>query len=247
MTSARRLICMTGVCVLGMGAACDSSEVENASSTNLHFTRASHDAARQYAARNQVLAEAMLDPEEYLKRARFFEARARADAMQLLGTQGEHVEVGSRGFDGLGLASSGRGEGGISKHGIGLGDVGEREQRGGSLVKKKGRTPKTVSGKPEVMGSLDKEIIRRVVRLHRNEIRYCYEKQLQKDPELAGSITVKFVIARTGAVTSAVVSSSDLKNSAVEQCLTRKIRRWSFPEPKGGGVVIVNYPFKFSS
>jgi hypothetical protein len=26
-----------------------------------------------------------------------------------------------------------------------------------------------------------------------------------------------------------------------------KIRRWTFPEPKGGGIVKVNYPFNFSS
>jgi hypothetical protein len=31
----------------------------------------------------------------------------------------------------------------------------------------------------------------------------------------------------------------------VEQCLSRKIRSWSFPKPKGGGHVIVNYPFVF--
>jgi hypothetical protein len=29
--------------------------------------------------------------------------------------------------------------------------------------------------------------------------------------------------------------------------MTKKIRRWVFPKPKGGGVVIVNYPFVFKS
>jgi hypothetical protein len=33
----------------------------------------------------------------------------------------------------------------------------------------------------------------------------------------------------------------------VEGCLTDRIRRWIFPEPKGGGIVIVKYPFVFKA
>jgi outer membrane biosynthesis protein TonB len=98
-----------------------------------------------------------------------------------------------------------------------------------------------------VMGSLTKEQIERVVRQHRNEIKFCYEQELQKNPKLAGSIKIKFTISGTGSVMSALVADTSMKSPAVERCMTGKIQRWAFPEPKGGGIVIVNYPFNFSA
>ena len=182
-----------------------------------------------------------------------------SDAIHALGgMEGEGVGE-SKGFGGLGMAGSGRGGGGISERGIGLANVGTKGRggRGGGgksygkkasdLGDKKTRVPKLVPGKPKVMGSLDREIIRRVVRQHRNEIRYCYERELQKNPKLAGVVKVKFTISGTGSVISALVSSTTLKNARVERCMTGKIRHWVFPEPKGGGIVVVNYPFNFSS
>ena len=183
-----------------------------------------------------------------------------SDAIHALGNlEGDGVGE-ARGFGGLGMAGAGRGGGGVSERGLGLANVGTRGKGGrggggsggyggsaGDLGKKKGLVPKLVPGKPKVVGSLDKEIIRRVVRRHRSEIRYCYEKELQKNPKLAGTVTMKFVIAGTGSVMTAAVSSTDLNNSAVESCMANKIRKWDFPEPKGGGIVNVNYPFKFSS
>ncbi|MEM1349330.1 MAG: AgmX/PglI C-terminal domain-containing protein, partial [Myxococcota bacterium] len=173
------------------------------------------------------------------------------------GTGGPGV---SGGIGGLGLSGSGRGGGGISESGIGMsdgitqggrggfnGEGGRSARRANDLGQKNSKVPKIVPGKPRVMGSLDKEIIRQVVRRHRNEIRFCYEQQLQKNPKLAGTVNVKFTISNTGAVISAIVATTTLKNAKVETCMTGKIRRWVFPEPKGGGIVIVNYPFKLSS
>lgn len=182
-----------------------------------------------------------------------------SDAIHALGNLEGEGTGESRGFGGLGLAGAGRGGGGISERGLGMGNV-ETAGRGGGgrggsdygkgasdLGEKKSRMPVIVPGKPEIRGSLDKEIIARVVRQHRNEIRYCYEKELQKNPKLAGQIKVKFTISGSGSVISAIVNGSTVKSSAVEGCVTEKIRRWVFPEPKGGGIVIVNYPFNFSS
>jgi hypothetical protein len=36
-------------------------------------------------------------------------------------------------------------------------------------------------------------------------------------------------------------------NSNVENCMTTHIRRWRFPEPKGGGQVFVTYPWVFKA
>ena len=83
--------------------------------------------------------------------------------------------------------------------------------------------------------------------MHRREIQFCYERELRKDPDLKGKVKVKFTISGTGSVISAVISSSTLDDDRVEECLKRKIKRWVFPGPKGGGIVIVNYPFDFNS
>jgi hypothetical protein len=40
-----------------------------------------------------------------------------------------------------------------------------------------------------------------------------------------------------------MVADSSLRNEAVESCIVRAVRRWTFPAPDGGGVVVVNYPF----
>lgn len=182
-----------------------------------------------------------------------------SDAIHALGNlQGDQFGE-ARGFGGLGLHGAGRGGGGISERGIGLANVGTAGRggggRGGSgygkgagdLGERRARVPKIVPGRPVVQGSLDKEIIRRVVRQHRREIKYCYESELQKNKELQGRVIVRFTISATGSVVSAVVKESNLKNASVENCMAGKIRRWVFPEPKGGGIVIVNYPFNLSS
>jgi hypothetical protein len=43
------------------------------------------------------------------------------------------------------------------------------------------------------------------------------------------------------------VDSSTLKSPSVEDCVVRRMQSWVFPKPKGGGMVIVNYPFVFTS
>ena len=98
---------------------------------------------------------------------------------------------------------------------------------------------------PAVRGSLDREIIRRVVRRHINEIRYCYEQELARAPMLAGRAAVQFTINASGAVVASVLASSTLANPRVEACAVQAVRRWAFPQPAGGGIVIATYPFTF--
>jgi len=80
-----------------------------------------------------------------------------------------------------------------------------------------------------------------------NELRFCYERALAGRPDLEGRIGVKFVISPSGAVQTAVIETSSLANAAMEQCVVAAVRRWTFPQPGDGGVVIVSYPFTFTS
>ncbi|RMG10349.1 MAG: hypothetical protein D6729_19630 [Deltaproteobacteria bacterium] len=160
----------------------------------------------------------------------------------------------AHGFGGLGLKGTGTGGGGLSETTIGVGGIGTKGRGGGlggygtgvgGLGKKSDTDIQISSGTPVVMGSLDKELIRRVIRSHHAQIRYCYERELQRKPGLYGKITAKFVIAATGKVTTAKVQATTMNNRAVESCLISRIKTWQFPKPKGGGIVIVTYPFVF--
>jgi hypothetical protein len=106
--------------------------------------------------------------------------------------------------------------------------------------------PRTRAGTVTVAGSLDKDIIRRIVRAHLGEVRSCYSKGLAKDPTLAGKVTIAFTIGPDGNVTTASVGDDTLSDATVGTCIAKRAKAWKFPKPIGGGVAAVRYPFSFS-
>lgn len=94
---------------------------------------------------------------------------------------------------------------------------------------------------------LTKEEVARVIHSHMNEIRYCYESAILKDPTIAGKLLVDFKINASGVVPNAGVSEASLHDLQVTQCLLGKLKTWKFPQPRGGVVVAVSYPFIFKS
>ena len=60
-------------------------------------------------------------------------------------------------------------------------------------------------------------------------------------------MSINFIISPSGAVQSASVAGSTLGNATAEGCMSRAVRRWSFPAPEGGGIVVVTYPFMLQS
>lgn len=159
------------------------------------------------------------------------------------------------GFGGLGLRGTGRGGGGTGEGTIGLGNVGTIGHGGGGgsgsgygrgaggFRGRDAKVPQIRSGNADVRGSLSKEVIRRVIQRHINEVRFCYEQELNSRPDLAGRVQVKFIISPSGAVQAANVENSSLGAARAEQCIAAAVRRWTFPAPDGGGIVIVSYPF----
>ena len=101
-------------------------------------------------------------------------------------------------------------------------------------------------GIASVRGTLDKEIVRRIIRRHINEVKYCYELGLARRRALDGRVVVQFTIASSGQVIASVLGSSTLGDAKVESCVVQTVRRWEFPRPLGGGLVIVSYPFVLS-
>jgi outer membrane biosynthesis protein TonB/pSer/pThr/pTyr-binding forkhead associated (FHA) protein len=91
-------------------------------------------------------------------------------------------------------------------------------------------------------GKLDKETVKSHIRKQLGGIRWCYQKGYQKNPNLEGKVTVRFIIATAGKVIKAEIMKSTLGDAEVEACIEQKILSWRFPEPKGGIVKVV-YPF----
>ena len=161
----------------------------------------------------------------------------------------------ARGEGGMGLkALGGRGGGGdgsglglarIGTNGIGGGLASYGDGKGGLRGKENGEIG-LGPGKPEVVGSIDPELIRKVVHEHRAQIRTCYETQLTTRPNLAGKLVSAWTIDPAGVVTEAHTQESTLRDRTVENCVASKIKTWRFPIPKGGGEVFVTYPFIFT-
>jgi hypothetical protein len=80
-----------------------------------------------------------------------------------------------------------------------------------------------------------------------NDGRYraCYERGLRTNPALAGRVTVKFVVDRSGAVAVASDGGSDIPDDGVKKCVIAAFGALSFPAPANGLLTVV-YPIAFS-
>lgn len=166
------------------------------------------------------------------------------------------------GVGGLGLIGSGRGGNYGQVAGlIGTGRIGTHGNcrgprcTGGSgegddsiLPGREPRRPEARPLPPTVSTSaLSADVIRRVVRRHLAEVRSCYEQGLVSQPDISGTVSVRFVIGPTGSITAATVAGSNLGAARVDSCVASAVRRWTFPAPEGGGMVAVTYPFMLAT
>lgn len=163
----------------------------------------------------------------------------------LIGAKGVQFGEGGLGARGSGFGGGGTagGMGGLGTKGRGSGASGYGT-RGGHLG-----SPHAIGvmgGDVIILGALDKSLIDTVIRRNLSQIRYCYQRELTKDPDLFGKITVKFVVSADGTVSSATIKSSTMRNSAVEEAICERFMRFRFPPVPGGGIAIVSYPFVFS-
>ena len=157
---------------------------------------------------------------------------------------------------GLGLSGIGEGGGGRA-NAIGLGSmgtlgrgngtgIGNMEGMGGGGRGRLGGTHYVRIGGDggdytSVNGRLPPEAIQRIVRQNMGRFRFCYERGLERRPDLAGHVVTRFLVGRDGAVVLAADGGSDLPDPAVVACVVSAFQTLSFPAPEGG-VVTVIYP-----
>jgi hypothetical protein len=96
--------------------------------------------------------------------------------------------------------------------------------------------------------SIDPDAIRRILREHIPQFRYCYQKELDinKNPDgLQGRVTFKFKIGGTGRVTTSEILSEEITQDQVRDCIKNVLHGIQFPSPGGGRTVEVNQPMNF--
>ncbi len=165
----------------------------------------------------------------------------------LTGAKG--TQIGTNGLSSRGSGLGGNGTvddiGSLGTQGVGGGQQGYGNQSGYHGDKTEGGLGR-IGGDPIILGALDKALVDAVVKRHMNQIRHCYQRELTRQPTLAGKVSVKFVIAKDGTVSKAYTKTSTMDNRTVESCINGRFMRFQFPAPKGGGIVMVSYPFIFA-
>ena len=169
-------------------------------------------------------------------------------SVALSGVGGGGLQNG-RGSGGSGLQGTGTGGGGKA---VGVGGLGTKGFGGGA----KGSGLGSIPGKGQyavgtetldvtVLGSLTREEIERVVNAHRNEVYFCYQRELQRDPALAGRMSYRWVIGSGGRVISVKSTANSTGSASLASCVRDKIQQWIFPTPTGNSQAEVDWPWTF--
>lgn len=101
-----------------------------------------------------------------------------------------------------------------------------------------------VEGDPTVTGALEPAIVRRVVRLHRHELRGCHTRALEPLPTLEADAVLHLVVSPSGEVSSAQLLPSTLP-ADLRTCTAQRAFRWAFPAPSTG-IVRIEQPLAFT-
>lgn len=169
-----------------------------------------------------------------------FAGQAEDRAGDTIGTKLKDTGAGGKGTATVGISGVGtQGKGG-GNSGYGTGGLGGLGKKGSVDINVEG------SG-AEFSGSIDKEAIRRVIIANKNSIRSCYERVLQRKPDMYGKLVLEWDIEEKGRVSRASVVSNSLGDDDVASCIINRLKTWRFPEPPPDQVGRVTFPFVFTA
>lgn len=118
-------------------------------------------------------------------------------------------------------------------------------QRGSTGKKQvQGMVTAQMSRKVKIQGGMSREMVKRVIDQHLEEITYCYETALMSNPSIMGRIVFEWKIHMNGSVGQVSIVASSINSHEVHNCIKAAIKSWQFPKPVGTEVV-VSYPFVF--
>lgn len=95
-------------------------------------------------------------------------------------------------------------------------------------------------------GKIDAFVVRQKIRKDLPKINRCYESALRYAPELAGKVSVRFAVVRTGYVKGVHVIENTTGNDTVERCVARVVSAIRFPRRRTGKSLRFTFPFVFA-
>jgi hypothetical protein len=133
---------------------------------------------------------------------------------------------------------------GADKKGSGSASYGSR-----GLANKSGFDSSYLEPKTVVLGSMDPELLRKILREYIPQFRHCYQQELiANSDKIKGIIDLNFTISSVGKVSKFQIKSKEAHFSHKGVgCMGQVLSLIDFPKPKGGGVVDVNQPLNFFS
>jgi len=131
---------------------------------------------------------------------------------------------------------------GSDKKGSGSGSYGSR-----GLAAKAGFDSAYLEPKTVVLGSMDPELLRKILREYIPQFRHCYQQELiGHSDKIKGVIDLNFTISAVGKVSKYNIKVKDAQFSQKGVgCMGQVLGLIDFPKPKGGGVVDVRQPLNF--
>jgi len=105
----------------------------------------------------------------------------------------------------------------------------------------------SMSTKTIILGSIDPELLRKILREYIPQFRHCYQNELRDNSEeVKGVIDLNFRINSNGSVSKVKIKTKKTRfsNKGVG-CMANVLRLIDFPSPKGGGLVDVRQPLNF--
>jgi hypothetical protein len=117
------------------------------------------------------------------------------------------------------------------------------------LASKRGIDTTYVDPKTVVLGSMDPELLRKILKEYLPQFRHCYQQELQRQGDhIKGVIDLNFRIGKSGQVSRVNIKTKQTQMSGSgTNCMAKVLRMIDFPSPKGDGIVDVKQPLNFQS
>ena len=117
------------------------------------------------------------------------------------------------------------------------------------LSSKAGRDTAYIQTETVVLGSMDPELLRKILQQYLPQFRHCYQQELAYNADdIKGMVDLNFEITPSGKVSKAKVRAKDSRFSRKGlDCMQGVLAIIDFPKPKGGGRVAVRQPLSFFS
>jgi hypothetical protein len=101
--------------------------------------------------------------------------------------------------------------------------------------------------------TLNSDDIRTVIDKNIVDVRKCYKKQLQADPEWSDALILDLAIKKTGRVSEVSIEPKRVRTDVIGTCLMSAVPKWKFPQFTGESdegvvqeVVNASFPFELS-